>query len=300
MQPLAWVLNLDAELELARPRGYGASGRVLAFVRERRAALLPWLGHGDVIVDERTAPGSWRGLQGAAWCPTPGALGALARAGATVPPGPPVEVLRRVNHRAFCAELGQTLPGAAYVRTPEEASALVASPSPSTSGAWLLKRPYGFVGRGRLRLPPGPLGPTEKAWVLASLRDGEGLQIEPWVERDGDFALHGWLDPEGSFRLGAPTEQHCDERGAWVSTQRAPEGALDEAEGRALFDEGARAAAALGRAGYFGPFNLDAFRWRGPDGARHFNPRGEINARYSMGWAIGLGVRTLGDLARPA
>lgn len=297
MRPLAWVLNLDAELELARPRGYGASMRVLAFVRERRAALVPWLGPHDVIVDEGTAPSSLRGLQGAAWCPTPGALRALARAGAMAPPSPPLEVLRQVNHRAFCADLGQTLPGATYVRTTKEASALVASPSPS--GAWLLKRAYGFVGRGRLRLPPGPLGPVERAWVLASLRDGEGLQIEPWVERAGDFALHGWLDPAGAPRFGAPTEQHCDERGAWVSTRRAPEGALDEAERRALVDEGAKTAAALGRAGYFGPFNLDAFRWRGHDGALHFNPRGEINARYSMGWAIGLGVQTLGDGARP-
>jgi hypothetical protein len=35
-------------------------------------------------------------------------------------------------------------------------------------------------------------------------------------------------------------------------------------------------------AGYFGPFGIDAYRWR--DGAtQYFNPRSEINARYSMG-----------------
>ncbi|HEU4533935.1 MAG TPA: hypothetical protein VFS00_07455, partial [Polyangiaceae bacterium] len=189
MRPLAWVLNLDAELELARPRGYSPSARVLAFVRERRAALAPWLGPDDVLVDETTARGSRRGFAGAAWCPTPGALKALAGAGAEPPPSPPVEVLRLVNGRGFCAALGQTLPGAGYVRTLDEAAALVAGPSPS--GAWLLKRAYGFVGRGRLRVPAGPLGASESAWVLASLRGDGGLQIEPWVERDGDFALHG-------------------------------------------------------------------------------------------------------------
>ncbi|HEU4538255.1 MAG TPA: hypothetical protein VFS00_29240, partial [Polyangiaceae bacterium] len=105
-------------------------------------------------------------------------------------------------------------------------------------------------------------------------------------------------DRAGACRLGAPTEQRCDERGAWVDSRVAPAGALADAERRALADAGAKAAEALHRAGYFGPFNLDAFRWRGPDGAPRFNPRCEINARYSMGWAVGMGARTLGDFAR--
>ncbi|HEU4409739.1 MAG TPA: hypothetical protein VFS43_31080 [Polyangiaceae bacterium] len=297
MRPLAWVLNLDAELELARPRGYRASARVLAFVRERRAALARFLGPGDAIVEPGVAPGApLAGHLGAAWCPTPSALAALAAAGVAPPAAPGLEALRRVNHRAFCAELGQTLPGAQYAREPAEVEALVAGPSPS--GAWLLKRPYGFVGRGRLRVRAGPLGAAERAWVLASLREGEGLQIEPWVERAGDFALHGWLSPGGAFRLGSPTEQRCDERGAWVESRPAPEGSLEGPERRALLDEGARAAEALARAGYFGPFNLDAFRWKDGRGRPHFNPRCEINARYSMGWALGMGARTLGDFAR--
>ena len=60
-------------------------------------------------------------------------------------------------------------------------------------------------------------------------------------------------------------------------------------ERRALEEEARRVAEALGKIGYFGPFNLDAFAWKGDDGGRRFNPRCEINARYSMGWAVGLG-----------
>jgi hypothetical protein len=297
VRPLAWVLNLDAELELARPRGYRPSARVLDFVRRRRAALAGLLGPGDVLVEPGQAPAAaLRGYDGAAWCPTPSALAAIAAAGAAPPPSPGLEALRRVNHRGFSAELGQTLPGAHYAREPDEVFALVAGPS--LTGAWLLKRAYGFVGRGRLRVRAGPPGEVERAWVLASLRGGEGLQIEPWVERAGDFALHGWLWPGGAFQLGAPTEQRCDDRGAWVESRPAPEGSLEGPERRALLDEGARTAEALARAGYFGPFNLDAFRWRGEGGRARFNPRCEINARYSMGWAIGMGARTLGDFAR--
>ena len=46
--------------------------------------------------------------------------------------------------------------------------------------------------------------------------------------------------------------------------------------------------AALREAGYFGPFGIDAFRWLDVNGARRWNPRGEINARYSMGFSIGF------------
>ena len=40
--------------------------------------------------------------------------------------------------------------------------------------------------------------------------------------------------------------------------------------------------------GYFGPFGIDGFRYRDTDGHLRFNPRSEINARYSMGWAVGM------------
>ena len=56
-----------------------------------------------------------------------------------------------------------------------------------------------------------------------------------------------------------------------------------------LREELDRAAEALRAAGYFGPFGIDAFTWEGDDGTVHLHRRSEINARYSMGWAIGMG-----------
>ena len=47
---------------------------------------------------------------------------------------------------------------------------------------------------------------------------------------------------------------------------------------------------ALAGAGYFGPFGIDAYRYRDRAGALRLQPRSEINARYSMGFAVGLGA----------
>ena len=78
----AWVLNLDADLELAARHAYTPK-------RSVREAMRPWrsllaaslLGPDDVLVDESTPLRSARGLAGRAFCPTPRALAMLVRAG---------------------------------------------------------------------------------------------------------------------------------------------------------------------------------------------------------------------------
>ncbi len=47
---------------------------------------------------------------------------------------------------------------------------------------------------------------------------------------------------------------------------------------------------ALSRAGYFGPFGVDAYRYRDREQQLRLQPRSEINARYTMGFAVGWGV----------
>lgn len=286
----AWILNFDAEDELDRGAGHTSSRAVRARFTGLAARVSALLVPGDVIVDPAApialAPDAFSGR---AWCPTPGARRLLERVSAVVPAAPSLAVLRRVNHRRFCADLGQTLPGARYVDTLDDVVTIVNTPSPS--GAWLLKRPFGFAGRGRRRLRPGAFDPAERAWIEASLATGEGLQIEPWVELAGDVGLHGFLAASGALVLGAPTVQRTDATGAWSASLPAAPGELSAAEERSLFDAMDATAAALREAGYFGPFGIDAFRWLGEGGAPRWNPRGEINARYSMGWAVGMGAR---------
>ncbi|HEX9297782.1 MAG TPA: hypothetical protein VF881_18200 [Polyangiaceae bacterium] len=284
-----WYLNFDADEELARPIGYAPNAAVAARLTslvERLDGLVP---AGDVILapSNPVAESLDGGFEGRAFCPTPRAIVALRRAGAAIPPSPPLDVLQRVNHRAFSAELGQHLPGARFVHARAE---LVEALS-SSRGPWVLKRAFGFAGRGRQRLRSNELGPSVEPFVRASLTDRGGLQVEPWVERVIDIGMHGFLSRRGSLTLGDPTLQIVDETGAWSKSSRLPADLLTAGEERALFTEAERTAAALASAGYFGPFGIDAFRWKDAGGDVRFNPRCEVNARYSMGWAVGMGSR---------
>ena len=269
-----WILNLMAEEELREP-SFRPSKPQLERLAAWRGRLSSLVGDDRVLAEGDRAPAH----RGFAWCPTPTALAALEAAGAEVPEAPPREVLRRVNHRAFCAELGQLLDGAAFCTTRRAVDERLAEPT--GSGHWLLKRPLSAYGAGRRRLRAGVADDDASAWIDASLRTRGGLQVEPWVEIELDVALHGFADRAGKVQLGRPVENRCDRHGAWLRAQIDP--ALDEHEREALLTEGRRVGEALVEAGYFGPFGVDAYRHR--DG---FVARGEINARYSMGWAVGM------------
>jgi hypothetical protein len=281
----AWVLNLDADLEMAAPHSYAPTRAVLAamrtFVPIVAASLL---GPDDVLVDESSTPGSARGFSGRAFSPTPRALSLLRRAGAEPAPYPSLDVLRAVNSRAFCASLGPTLKHSAFVT--EEGAALVTletAPAPFT--AWRLKRAFGMNGRAQRIVEPGALSSADRAFLRAAIAEG-GVQLEPQVPIVREYAMHGLLGADGSLRVGTLLEQRCDARGAWLGSKPV---ASEPIVRRSLADETARVAAALTTAGYFGPFGIDAFSYRDPGTDELcLQPRSEINARYSMGFTAGF------------
>jgi len=284
-----WLLNFDADEELARPVGYTPAAAVLARFASLATRLVGLVPPGDEVIEEwneKTELPSGA-FEGRSFCPTPRALRVLRCAGATLPDAPSLDILRRVNHRAFCAELGSFLPGARYVRNRHELEATLAS----RVGPWVLKRAFGFAGRGRQRLRSNELDASAEPFVRGPIDSGEGLEVEPWVDRVLDVGLHGYVSRTGGITMGNPTRQDVDDAGAWIETTTLVSGALESAEQQALRNEGERTAEALVRAGYFGPFGIDAFRWRDEQGRLRFNPRSEINARYGMGWAIGMGDR---------
>jgi hypothetical protein len=286
----AWVLNLDADLELAARQAYQPK-------RSVREAMRPWsallaaslLGPEDVVVDESSALLASRGLVGRAFCPTPSAVATLVRAGAELEPHPPVEVLRLVNARAFASSLGQTLPGAAFVTHLAAARAKLAEAPPVGEG-WRVKRNFGMTGRGQ-RVVLGVATEPDVAFVRASLDEG-GVQIEPNVAIEAEYALHGLLAESGAFELGAPVRQRCDARGAWIATEPLGDPSAGERElVTRLAAEAAHVASALATARYFGPFGVDAYTYRGESGSLELQVRSEINARYSMGFAVGFRER---------
>ncbi|MCB9892346.1 MAG: hypothetical protein H6832_11395 [Planctomycetes bacterium] len=238
-------------------------------------------------------PASERAAVADAWCPTPSALAALARRGLSVSSTPPLDVLRRVNHRSFCTSLGTTLPAEAFVRSLDELDEHLETLQATCRRLQLghrcvLKRPFGFSGRARKVLDAGAWRRDDEAtrrWAEASMHGyGNGLQVEPWVDIESEFSIHGFVDREGVARLGPPRVLQCDANGAWEQTRDATAGELDVHEIESLEHEAQRCADALASAAYHGPFGVDAFRWRDARGRVHFRPRSELNARFTMGF----------------
>ena len=285
----AWVLNLDADDELcAEARGARFVAPVPAPVLRARieacmGALAPLVGEGVVLGhgDDTRA----RGLPGRAFCPTPSATASLVAAGAEAPPAPPLVVIVRANHRSFSAELGQRLDGGTWVRSMGELESAFAGDVLARGGEWVLKHPHGYVGRNRHRTRE--LDPKARSFARRAIAEAGGLQLEPWVARSADYAIHGFVAIDGSATFGAPTRQVCDGRGVWQGTSRETD--LAASERGALEDEAERTARALAAIGYFGPFGVDAFRYVEGENTR-FCARCEVNARYTMGWAIGMGT----------
>jgi hypothetical protein len=280
----AWVLNLDADLELAHGEGYTPSASVArnvsAFTERFRCSLV---GEEDLVVDASTPEGAAVGLAGRAFCPTPRAIATLVRAGAEPEPYPAFDVLRRVGSRAFSATLGQTMPKSAFVTRLDEARELLrGDPAPGTG--WRIKRAFGMAGRGHRVVDASPR--DEDVAFLASFIEEGGAQFEPNVRVKDEWAQHGVVPLDGSVRLGALTRQRTDASGAWIASERAID--TPRAIANAIEHEARLAARALANAGYFGPFGVDAFTYE--DGARVLlRARSEINARYSMGFSVGFG-----------
>jgi hypothetical protein len=295
-----WVLNLDAELELGSRRAYQPTARVRELVRANRARLAALLPEGDLVLDEVDAPGAYAGYRGRAYSPTPSAIAALERAGAASDPAPPLAVLRAVNDRAFGHALGATLPGQALIDSEGALEAHLRA-APDGGEGFLLKRRWSMAGRGRRRVgasaehrarAPRPvrLDDADRRFVRAALREDEALLVEPFVPILLEATIHGWIRPGGALDVGAPCVQVCDPRGAFASARRALPGELAPSEEAALRASVERVADALDRAGYFGPFGVDAFRYRDDRGAPAFRALSELNARLTMALPIGLGL----------
>lgn len=284
MMTVGWILNLDADLELVDPSGFAPTRRLVQQSNAMADRLLEVANAATERVRHvRLASGS-HATTCQAWCPTPRAHATARAMGHVLPVMPPVPVIQRVNHRAFAADFDLSLRGAAFVTSTQQLDALMQTVAPP--GGWILKRPFGFSGRGQKRVSAMPTG-RDRRWVDASMVDyGCGLMVEPFVAIDQEFALHSWLGRDGECLTGQPTRLITNELGAWVGSEPGLE--LRDHEREHLHAAHAVAARALTAAGFFGPFSTDAFRYRDDDGQLQFHALSELNARYSMGFFVGL------------
>lgn len=287
---LAWLLNFDADLELQDPDRYRPTKAVLARAAALRAQLTDLIEPNDVVLEVDDLDASTWDLTIQTFCPTPTALARIRALGLAPPVAPTLDVLRRVNDRRFCAELGHGLEGACFA---DDLAALEAQLClPSFSGSYVIKRAFSFAGREQRRVHEGVLDDSTRGFCLRSFARSEGLQIEPWVTRLLDFSRHGYLTRTGALLMGSTREQRCDPMGRFLGmSMRAP--ALDPHEEQSVTRALQETAAALSDAGYFGPFGIDGFRYLDAGHRPALDPRCEINARLTMGYPRDLLLKGL-------
>src|SRR5262245_34835694 len=100
-----WLLNLDAERELAAKGSYQTPKKLGQRIEREAVRVRDALCPGEALLGDHAARSNDVAI---AWCPTPSALSAISRAGLRAPRAPSVDVLRRVNHRSFALELAQS------------------------------------------------------------------------------------------------------------------------------------------------------------------------------------------------
>jgi hypothetical protein len=279
---IAWLLNLDADRELQDPVRYRPTALESA-PQDWRARMADLVAREDwVLPSSEARPGA---CVAQCFCPTPSALAQLVALGLEAPAAPALSVLRQVNDRAFCAQLGQCLPQAAFVHDMAALEQHLATASPT--GRYVIKRAFSFAGREQRRVRHGVLDASTRGFCQRSFALGEGLQVEPWLDRLLDCSRHGYLSRTGALTIGPTRAPRCDEHGRFLGVGTGA-AAVTEPEAELLASELQRTAAALTAAGYFGPFGIDGFRYRLPDGSEALNPRCEINARFTMGFPRAL------------
>jgi hypothetical protein len=235
-----------------------------------------------------------------AWCETPSAL--EHRGGPRRPttidwgaplhdlvwqlPTPSPAVVATVHHRAFhlqvAKSIGCALPGARMVESLPELDRILREAPP----AWVVKAPLSASGRSRFigksveRNGPS-LTDHKSRRTVERLFDHHGpLLFEPWLERTADFGVSALLGPD-QLKIVGVHGQRIDRKGQFAGIDLHPD--LSGQNRDRLLKTTEAVAAALRRAGYVGPFGIDAWRYRREDGALVLHPLGEINARMTFG-----------------
>jgi hypothetical protein len=280
-QKRAWVLNLEADDQRARGRGWTPSKALCALIDARARQLArTLLRPGDIVLERHDDRILGDEYVGAAWSVTDRAIAQWKRARVRIGPTPSPAIVDRVSSRAFAQRLTPSEPRELEVRRATLDTRVL------PEGPARVSCEHTCAGRGHFVTANAA---QTRLLLERLLSEHERAYVAERVEVLDDFALHGWISLDRSVTLGAPTEQRVDRRtGAWVETVSAAPERLSNHERDALFARALEAGEALADEGYFGPFGIDAFRYRDRDGRPRFCARCEVNARYTMGWAIGM------------
>jgi len=205
-------------------------------------------------------------------------------------PAPDPQVVRQLNSRRWSAEREAAwsigLDHGATCTSIDDVAAAIAR-LPSGCDAWVMKAEFGMSARERA-LGRGLLRDDAVGWARRRLQRDGVIFFEPWVERIDEVGILWDVPRSGAPKLVGVAPMLTSEAGHYRGSRFAPvatTGWWDEAVAVAE-----RAAAEVQRAGYFGPFGIDAMQYCVAGGEIRVRPLQDVNARWTMG-RLALGWR---------
>ena len=301
----AWLLNLDADRELATVGHYTPPVSIQRQVHAQAEhteslrqgeELLPYgptNGGPSEGVKKTDHPTDGRPVF--AWCPT---HRAISWGGPNVIRGPQLSVLREANHRQFLSRIPHHTLGGVYLTGPDAIAGLLADLG---TNKLRLKRAFGFAGKGQRSIGQLPSADAQR-WITDSVKR-LGLWCEAAVDITHEYSIHGYVDEEELW-VGSSCVAVTDAYGAPASfdlreRMNAP---MSDTEQQQQLNAAHDVAAALRSVGYFGPFGVDSFAFNA-DGQRVYCAASDVNARFTLAWSLGMGAlreRALGRYQRRA
>jgi hypothetical protein len=188
---------------------------------------------------------------------------------------PPPEVVRRVHAKTFVAELEERLGLERHARVFHDRGEVERAIAATfrEGELWVVKRAFGFAGRGHL-LGRGPtLPPNGPGFLARALERGDGVVLERWLARERDLSVALDISVTGAVTVMGVLELITGANGGFLGNRF---GAIDAPT--ELVRIARRVGEELAREGYFGPAGIDALVH--PGGLRALV---EVNARFTMG-----------------
>jgi hypothetical protein len=187
---------------------------------------------------------------------------------------PQLDLVRKVNSKAFSFTHSPKLPGSALLHSEKEVLDWCAA----IEGPKVLKACFGFSGRGHLLLPCPP--EQLKRFIAKEFQYNHPIIGEPWVARTLDFSTQWWIDRNQQISYLGETICVNSARGQYLETHVG-----DVLHSHVRFVEEHKESAfpilqKMAAEGYFGNVGIDAMIYNNDT----LQPIVEINARKTMGY----------------
>jgi uncharacterized ferritin-like protein (DUF455 family) len=171
-------------------------------------------------------------------------------------------------------------------------------------GMVVFKSCFASSGHGQMRITPG--GPTqiELSWLRKVLAVHGECVVEPWRKIEIEVSAQCEVSAEGDVRCLGMVRNVSSKSGQYLASVAGKYLWHDATDVRSFLHGSGflvqleESAVLVGRElhgkGYSGPFGVDAYVFRHPDGSLDKNLLGEVNLRHTMGRiALGLAKRCL-------